>query len=197
MTTQSDSDDEYDAAAEKIAHDRLVKRKSQPILLAVQKTIALLIGIGFRSPAPTYLLTGGIATVFFRHRGNNSITFVHQSECAVIATFFKKNEPIKGSGKILWAPLRDPWVIVYLIAGLYRIESAVYELHRYTSMFCKFGNMRRCSVCESSRPAVNPKFSLPKFRLTPLWSEDDEMRAGDKSLDLATVHMERATRRFR
>lgn len=169
---------------DKQARERLISRFSDSVNVARQITTSMLSRIGINS---SYLLYGGYATIFFHHKGQCAVHFTHQSECSVIVMLVKNNRVFERGHRILWAPSRDPWIITYLIAGFYRIKQGVYELHYSTDLYCKYGHMRnRCEICgfeKSDKPMPGPM----KFRLTPLWPEDDPERATDKSLNLAHV----------
>lgn len=189
MKKPIEEDDDSDCQDEKerrAAADRLTRYQSWPVLAAMDKTMSLLEKVGIRNPPPTYLLTGGRGTIFLKFHGNHSIEFTHQSECAVFLKFIKNNRPVDDQ-PVLWAPTRDPWVIIYLVAGYFGIKRAVFELHKSTTLFCKYGHMRTCSICGIMRLGDTPRLEKIQFRLTPLWSEDDVERAIDKSLNLAKV----------
>lgn len=188
--TSAMDDDEYDVEEERrIAFTRLINRKSPIVYAAVQKTLAMLNRIHICKP--TYILRGGIATVFFRFNEKCSVTFVHQSSSGVMVTFAKNNVVLGDPLGILWAPGRDPWVITYLIAGYYRIEQAVYDLHFQTGLFCKYGHMRRCEICNNLKFTETAPWTKMNFRLTPLWDEDDPERVSKICQTLAKTHIPR------
>lgn len=181
-------EDEGDPAAERAeAHRRMTKRESTVVHVAVQQTLLILGRIRINNVASLPKgRKGGNVNLFFRFKGSCMMGFAHQSSSGVMVTIAKNNTWLCAPPGILWAPGRDPWVITYLIAGYYRIDRAVYELHSQTGLFCKYGHMRRCSICNNLQFIRTP-FQLMDVKLVPLWDEDDPERASDTSLNLAEV----------
>lgn len=80
---------------------------------------------------------------------------------------------------VMWDPYTNPWVILYLIAGYYRIPAALMELHKINKAFCQ-ADMRDadvrvplCKICKSavlkSVTKTDVKPISGRFRLVPMY----------------------------
>jgi hypothetical protein len=181
-------DDDDDLEPHVIDLIRLVTLPSTIVSIATSIAERFLKNVGIRNARTD--ITNSIASISFclikqmaedemrddenKHEMSTcSIILRHHSPISVLVYICQSGQPI--GPMVMWSPNERPWMLMYLIAGYYRIPRAVHELHHMTSDFCQFDDgVDICKICKLARGrAIPPRQKKVKYKLVPQYESDD------------------------
>jgi hypothetical protein len=168
-----------DDNARTIAYLKMTQIDSRVVQYTMNTIVNLLTEMGINK----------LMSVSFGGSGETSFHFMaklcvikveHQSHSGATLEFF--TDGVSHARPILWSPLWDKWVIIYLISGYFRIPAGVILLHMKTTTFCEYVKKSGrwvCKVCGLEKKLLgrhDGNIEIPKnqFRLVMLHPEGSE-----------------------